>query len=131
MVDRIKAHIKKHKPVYILGGVIVIAGITYLIVRSTRLQGGLGINGLQGGPSNTASFNFGKNTKLDHVNFILSNRSGPPSWITFCEETQEKLNSQRAMALAHGISEGDLSKHLNHGKDLVNDRHYARVGMTV
>ena len=66
----IKAHIDRHRKLYYVGSLAVVAGITYAITRSTGLQRGPGVSGLQRGPSNTASFIF-RNKQTMHVTTVL------------------------------------------------------------
>jgi hypothetical protein len=117
MFDRVKAHVGRHKVVYSVGGVIVVAGIAYYVgtrVGATRILS----------PSIV-----GDNNKLNQKIITLVNRQGPPSWKIYCIETGEELNSQRAMALVHKISESDLSQHLNGLHEHVNGKHYVRRGL--
>ena len=119
MLDKIKAHIGQHKVIYSVGTIVVIAGVSYYIgvrVGSPRIL------------SPTSSI-FGINNKLDQRVTTLVDRSGPPSWKTFCYETGEEFNSQRAMARAHDILEQDLSMHLNGLLNNVNGKHYGRSGL--
>jgi hypothetical protein len=121
-VDKIGVHLKKHKTKYFVGtGVIVVAGIAYYI-------------GTRNGSSRLLSPNasiFGINNKMDQTVIQLAERSGPPSWKTFCWETGEEVNSQRAMAYLHRISEHDLSDHLNGHLENVGGKHYGRRGLVV
>jgi hypothetical protein len=122
-VDEIAAHIKRHKTAYIVGTTVVItAGVTYLVTRNTTLS--------KEGSTNFASLIFGKNT-VNQTAITMVERKGPPSWITECTETGERLLSQRSMASAKGISEWDLSQHLNGNLDNVNGLHFKRIGMAV
>jgi hypothetical protein len=122
----IREHFEKHKTAYCTGGLIVIAGITYYIARGTRLQRGLGISGLQRGPSNTASFIFGNQTIVNTVD-----RQGPPSWVVENVRTHERWLSQRATAIANNCRESDLSAHLNGLTDDVNGEVYRRLGLAI
>ena len=115
---KISDHVKQHKIAYSIGTIIVISGVAYYV--GTRV-----------GPSRTLSpsITFGINSKLDQRVITLVDRSGPPSWKVFCVETGEELNSQRAMARAHGILEQELSMHLNGLLNEVNGKHYVRRGL--
>ena len=119
-IEKIKAHIGRHKVVYSIGTGVVIAGVGYYIGVRVGSSKALSL---------TASI-VGDNNKLDQRVIHLAERSGPPSWEILCRETGEKLNSQRAMAHAHRISEVDLSQHLNGFLDDVKGRHYVRTGLS-
>lgn len=117
MFDKVKAHVKRHKIVYSIGTVVVIAGVSYYIgtrVGATRILS----------PSIVGNHN-----KLDQRVITIVNRKGPPSWIVYCVETGEEFDSQRLMALAHKIRERDLRAHLNGLLENVNGKHYVRKGL--
>jgi hypothetical protein len=128
----IRAHVDRHKNLYYVGSLAVVAGITYAITRSTIAQRvmGEGLNA-QRALTNTASFSFAKNATLNNVSFIVSNRQGPPSWVIKCVETGEEFLSQRSTAIAKGLRQSDLSQHLNGLQENVNGLHFERLCLAI
>jgi hypothetical protein len=117
-VDEIAAHVKKHKTAYIVGTTVVVtAGITYFVTR--RISVGQG-------NVNVRALNLLSN-KPNIVTVIENGRQGPPSWVVRCVETNEWFSSQRAAAFGKGLSESELSSHLNGLRDNVRDLHFERV----
>lgn len=117
IVGPIKEHVARHKTAYLIGSFVVVAGITYLVVRK-----------MTSGQDNVTVRSF--NILSNHpsiVTMIESNRQGPPSWVVRCLDTGEWFSSQRAAALANGIYESHLSQHLNGLQDHVNGLHFERV----
>lgn len=58
MLEKVKAHVGQHKMAYSAGAVVVIAGITYAIMRSNVARGATGGANARGGFANTASLVF-------------------------------------------------------------------------
>jgi hypothetical protein len=138
--DDIKTHFEKYKAAYIVGGISVgifsVAGITYLIMRDGSLGISPSVTGTAG-PSVTGTRESGviqnivsgKSNTLNAVSYFSANRSGPPSWVVRCKETGEVFTSQHAAALAKGITETNLSKHLNGLQDTAQGFHFERLCM--
>lgn len=117
MFDKVKMHVGRHKVLYSAGTIFVISGVSYYI-------------GLRSGSTDILSPSVvGINNKLDQSVITLIDRSGPPSWVTYCVETGEEWLSQRSAAIAEGIRMSDLSSHLNFGTELANGKHYGRRGL--
>lgn len=137
MNEKVKQHFTKHKTKYIVVGAVVIAGITWAIVRqkshiSPELLGTASPE-LLGTGENVISV-FAPNTHIrgdnNHINLqqvISANRQGAPSWVVRCLETGEVYSSQRSAAIANGIAESDLSRHLNGIRDLSEGLHFERI----
>jgi hypothetical protein len=117
MLDKVKAHIGRHKVAYSFGTVVVVAGVSYYV--GTRV----------GSPKVFSNSIVGINNKLDQRVVQLVDRKGPPSWIVRCVETNEEFVSQGKTAIAHGLRESDLRAHLNGMLDSVNGKHYVRLGL--
>src|SRR5262245_57347920 len=108
---RIKKHVREHKREYIAAaGGAVLATITCIIVRGIASQP---INSSVTGVAGSNVIGAGKKVVLRNVSFFASNRQGPPSWVVRCLETGDVFTSQRAASIAMGITETNLSKHLN------------------
>lgn len=125
-MSKFKNHLTKHKWKYILGGTIVVAGITMLITRhrlvphieySSNVFAQDSINVL------------GKNVVTNNVSFISSNRQGSPSWVVRCLETDQVFTSQNSAAKALNISASNLSQHLNGILEHADGLHFERICM--
>jgi len=127
MFDYAREHIKRNKEVYICIGVgLTSAGITYLIMRSAATQH---ISSSVTGTAGSSVTGTGKNVVISNVSFISSDRKGPPSWVVRCKETGNIFTSQRTAALAMGIDESNLSKHLNGLQPTAENYHFERICM--
>lgn len=73
------------------------------------------------------AINNSPNTVLNLKQVINSNRKGAPSWVVRCVETGQIYTSQRAAALATGIAESDISRHLNGLRELSENLHFERI----
>jgi hypothetical protein len=112
---KIRTHIEKNKNTYMgVAGGFIIGGVVFhhtpqvkSVVDAYKLQ----INS----PTTNA------------VSVIAANRQGPPSWVTRNKTTGDTRQSQRAMARHDGVSETDLSKHLNGQRDNVSGMEYERI----
>ena len=124
---RIKEHINKYKEVYIIASTaVIVAGITYVIMRDVKSQS------ISRGIAVTADRSIavvGKKIEMNNVSYFSSNRQGPPSWVVRCLETNQIFTSQRAAAIGMGLAENELSSHLNGIRDHVRDFHFERICM--
>lgn len=152
---KIKKHIKENKKFYVgLGTGLGVAVITTLIMRSNIVRGTMGVDGLRGGPINTASYGryetlansgvYGSKTadtsitmrpisflskQNNTVNVVPRDGRGHPGYIIRDIDSDDLFYSQRETALAKDISENLLSKHLNGKLDNVNGLHFERVSL--
>lgn len=127
----IKTHIKKNKTAYIASAVtaVVIAGITYTIMRSNIAQGEMGNGIARGEITNTASFSF-RNKQTINVTTVLDREGrGHPGWPVRNLETKKIFFSQREAALAFDIPENVLSGHINGKFPDVDGLHFERVNL--
>lgn len=116
-LEKIKAHVGRHKVAYTAGTVVVIAGVSFYI--GTRV-----------GCSNTLSPSiFGINNKLNQQVITLVDRKGPPSWVIGKVGTDLEWNSMEATAIAEGLRLRELRAHLNGLLDNVNGARYFRKGL--
>lgn len=126
MLDKVKAHVKRNHIPYIIVGV---AGITYVITRSTAALGGAGEGNALGGLTNTASFIF-RNKQVIKVTAVLDRDGrGHPGWPVRNEETKHIFFSQREAARAFDIPEGRLSGHIKGLYPDVDGLHFERVNL--
>jgi hypothetical protein len=130
--DNIKDHFRRNKTTYVSVGV---AGITYLITRSTSsphirgavgvpAQGAIGVLGENVASIRALQF-FSKGQRITTI--IEANRQGPPSWVIRCKETGGVFASQKSAATEMGMSAAHLSSHLNGLRDHVNGNHFERI----
>lgn len=117
MLGEVKAHVGRHKVVYSVGAVVVIAGIAYYI--------GFRV----GTPKIVNNSIIGNNNKLDQSVITLVDRRGPPSWVIGKAGTDEDWLSMDATAIAEGLRLRDLRAHLNGRLDSVNGERYFRKGL--
>lgn len=124
-VDDLKTHIRENKRRYLLG-VLGFAGITCLVMRGVASQP---ISSSVTGAAGSNVIGAGKKVVMRNVSFISSNRQGPPSWVVRCLDTGDIFTSQRSAALALGITETNLSKHLNGLQETAEGLSFERICM--
>ena len=138
-MSRVKTHFVKHKQLYlgitIGAGLIMLAGITYVIVRDTSQldqrgnsvlpQRGISVLDVKAENSQVVT-NYGS---MGNVSYISANRQGPPSWVIRHVETGEIYTSQNSAATNLDISGSELSKHLNGLMDNVRGMTFERICM--
>lgn len=118
-IDRIKKHLKDHKEAYIVGGVMLIAGVVIGVVfksSPTAVQKA-NIQGL---------VNWKPVQTLEQTTVLV--RRGHPGYIVKCLETGELFASQRRASDLLNLNLSDLSKHLNGGLESVKGLHFERLG---
>jgi hypothetical protein len=120
----IKEHISRHKVAYSFGSGIVVAGITFCIMRgvaSQPISRGIAVTAERGIAV------LGKKVVMNNVSYISANRQGPPSWVVRCLETGDIFSSQNAAANTMGLSPAEISQHLNGMRDHVLGHHFERI----
>ncbi len=125
LTKEVKSHFEKYKFAYLAGGVVGIAGITYLIMRGVDPSEPIGR-----GISVTAERGIsvlGKKVVMENVSYISSNRQGPPSWVIRCVETGDIFTSQISAAREMGLPASEISKQLNGVMDHVRGNHFERI----
>jgi hypothetical protein len=127
--DGVTDHVKRHKVAYSFGAGVAVAGITFLIMRSTGLRGGPGISGLRGGPTNTASINFSNRSAINIINVLDREGRGHPGWPVRNLETKRVFLSQKEAADAFGVTEHLMSGHLRGKFDNIDGFHFERVNL--
>jgi len=130
--DKIKEHLKKHKEVYIVGGVSL-AIITCLIMRESHAVLDAGADCPEKESVDYLNLFHGKSifgsVTNSAVTTIHKGTRGNPGFITRCIETNDLFETQGDAARFFSIPEEFLSKHLNHGKELAEGLHFERVGV--
>lgn len=124
VVAPVKEHVEKYKPLYLCGGVAIVAGITGYIMR------GIASQHIDRGNAVIAKRGIavqGKSVVMNNVSYISSRRQGAPSWVVRCIETGEIFTSQLSAAKELGISSSDLSQHLNGRKEHAQGFHFERI----
>ena len=124
-IQKVKQHLSDYKTVYIVGGCVVIAGITYPIMRgvaSQRIDRGISVVADRG-----ISVIADRSVVTNNVSLISSRRQGAPSWVVRCKETGDIFSSQREAADAMSISQSELSKHLNGVMEHVRGNTFERI----
>lgn len=124
VLDPIKAHVRRHKVAYSFGTGVIFAGITFCIMRSVTSQP---ISSSVTGTTGSSVTGTGKKVVISNISFISSNRQGSPSWVVRCLETGDIFSSQFAAAKEMGITQTNLSKHLNGLQETAQGFHFERI----
>jgi len=117
--QKIKQHLKDNKKVYLVGAGCLTAGYLLRGVSSPNV-----IQTFNGTDNIGLIVNKSKN--VDVVIKYLNQRNYPANPVR-CLETLEKWSSQAEAALAKGISETNLSQHLNGKYPHANGLHFERI----
>jgi hypothetical protein len=113
MLNTVKDHVEKHKTAYYIGGIVVVAGVVYIVTRR-RYDVKLTFS-----PSVTELMNKLKvtgNWKPEvHANLIKINvhDTGRPGYLTRSIEFDKYFPTQTETARTFGVSNSTLSRHLN------------------
>ena len=121
--EQAKQHVKDHKEAYIVGG-LSLAGISCLIMRGVASQP---ISSSVTGTAGSSVTGTGKKVVISNISFISADRQGPPSWVVRCKETGSIFTSQRGAASEMGITESNISKHLNGMQETAQGYHFERI----
>ena len=130
LIEEVKTHIQKHKVAYGVGTGMIIAGITYVIMRGTVLHSGAGVGILHSEVTNTASpFSFGNKQSINIIT-VLESQKGHPGWPIRCIETGQKWLSQGAGAEALDVSKSMMSSHISKNiPDNIHGLHFERMSL--
>jgi hypothetical protein len=120
----VKSHFERHKVAYSFGAGLVTMGFVGYVTK-----GRLGVTFNTPIDSDTIIVRPIALFSKQIVTVVKADRQGPPSWIIECIETGERTLSQRAMSELKGISQSELSQHLNGFRESINDLHYKRLAM--
>lgn len=124
--DKLKAHVKRHREAYIVG-IVCLAGITYLVMRSRHT----GLTKVPDGHESVTvrPLSIFANQKNNIVTVIEREGRGHPGYLIKCLETGEIFSSQAVAADAAGTSPWFMSGHINGRFPDVNGRHFDRVSV--
>jgi hypothetical protein len=129
-VGRVKEHYQRNKKKYIIGSYVLAITAGGAIVYWATKDGALGAVDIDVSPT-FSEIEFGDNGTLNNITYIMSKRQGPPSWVVWCEETEEAFMSQHSAAVAKGISQTTMSKHLNGSLETADGLHFKRLCLAV
>jgi hypothetical protein len=119
ILEKTKVHILKHREIYCFVVGVGFAGFTFIIVRGTIAQRGMGIGIAQRGIINTVSQFF--------ITNIVNQEYGGKACRNV--ETGNVFLSQRKAAKAFGGSEGILSRHLQGKEPDFCGLHFERINL--
>lgn len=130
-IEQAKEHVRRNATIYItVGGCLLSAGITYVVMRSNAARGVASEGNARGGLTNAASFNF-RNKQTINVTTVLDREGrGHPGWPVRNIETKRIFFSQKEAAEVFGIPENVLSGHLNGKFPDVDGLHFERVSLS-
>lgn len=129
-LEKIKAHVIKHKTVYVSVAVgVASAGITCLIMRGRHAD----MLSVSDGPEKVTvrpfSFNFFAKESGNIVTAIHRDGRGNPGYITRCLETGQLFTTQGEAARAFELSPSILSDHLSGKIENAGGFHFERLGV--
>ena len=131
-IKKIKDHLKRNHLTYISSSIIV-AGFTLYIMRESHAALDAGAGCPKKEPMYSFSFNFGKSifgsVTNSAVTTIHKGTKGHPGFVTRCVETGDLFETQGVAARTFDIPETIMSKHLNQGRELIENLHFERVGV--
>lgn len=104
MLEKTKAHLKKHKTAYLVTAGVV-AGVVLGAVVTAVLKNG------NSATQTVVAFKTGDVSQ--NVIQVVMTRPGPKSFVVQCLDNQATYPSLRAAAAELGINPGELSKHLS------------------
>lgn len=126
-MNRIKTHFNNHKELYLgIGAGVAVAGFTCVVMRGVASRPD---NSVIHGVVGPVIHGTKHKVVMNNVSYFSSNRQGPPSWVVRCKETGDIFTSQHKTALAMGLRESDLSRHLNGILEHVDGFHFERICM--
>lgn len=125
----IKDRIQDHLLLYSVGGVLIVAGITMVIVRG-RYEA-LATGGAYGSKTIDTSITMRPlsflASQINLVNVVARDGRGHPGYLVHCLNTDTYFTSQREAAERFNISPTILSKHLSGKLDNVKGMFFERV----
>lgn len=112
-LDKVKAHVRKHRTAYWAGSLIVVAGVTYIVTRQMTVRTISVAPVFNNTINNDGSVNFG-----GHVTKMVERTSDGHIWKKVTEAAAEE-----------GISNSLMSKHLNGKKAHIYGEQYKIIGV--
>lgn len=136
-VEEVKDYIRENKKTYIAVGVaaVVVAGFTYLVMRKNQqsfcgrvYDQGRGADVYTTKPQTNVGSNFISNSVINgDVNAHVGKKR--LSYIVALDGSDRVWTSQADSARELGVSEVNISKHINHGKPLPDGVSLTRLGV--
>lgn len=131
-MNKLKEHFKRHKNFYFgLAIGIGVAGITYAIMKEKPI--GLPSGSMPELPSGSGPSIFVSGDSNHLAPIITTNvynkGRGHPGYFVRCVESGEIFSSQKKAANFFGITESNLSSHLNGLFDDCNGLHFERISV--
>ena len=127
IVTEVKNHVERHKTKYYVGGLVVVAGVTFLVTRRVMLQQFIQLEGTNI-VINKAVIKDGSLFKVFNI-YSDGFKNQGPSWMVRCKETGVVFKSQEDAARNMGLSKEQLSAHLNDHRSNVEGYHFERIGV--
>ena len=126
MLNEVKAHVGRHKVAYSVG-TVVIAGITFAIVRGRYVMvGNAALNGSDGITVRPLSF-FSNKQMVNVVSVVEREGRGHPGYMVRCLETGVRYVTQEDAAKAIGADPTIMSRHINGIFDNAKGLHFERI----
>lgn len=126
---KVRSHYEQHQTAYQIGAFVVVAAITYTIMRSNVLQRGAGISILPRGVTNTASFVFKNKQTINVITVVKRSGRGHPGWPVQNKETLRTFFTQGEAARWANSYESVMSGHLQGKIPDVNGLHFEHVSL--
>lgn len=119
-LDKVKAHLKENRKVYIAAGVGIAVGVVATVVV-------LKVKGSGNATTVVRQINYKSNPVTNIVTTNLARR-GHPGNLIMCNETGEVFASQQRAADLLGLSAGNLSQHLKGNHEHVGGFTFTYLG---
>ena len=118
--QKVKGHFKRHRNVYIAGGVGLTVGLSLGIMYGDKVKSGLSVLNINIGKDNSIVNNI---TQITQVS-----RSGHAGNVIRCNETGEEWSSQNKALKALKISNTKLKKHLDGITTDIDGKTFTKLG---
>lgn len=114
-IDDVKAHVRKHKTVYIVGSVVIVGG--FVVLKTTP-----SIN------NHPIALAIGKGNIVAQTNVnVTMTRPGPKAFVVQCLEDQKIWPSIRQAAKDLGVNPSRISEQLSGQIDSVNGKTFTKL----
>jgi hypothetical protein len=121
----IREHVERHKVVYSVGAIVVVAGITYLIMKGRTIGVASSIpNGSEMITNRPFTF-FSNRTNI--ITVLEREGRGHPGFRILCDETGQTWDSQIKAAADAGTHPIYMSKHVRGEMSDIHGKHYRRI----
>jgi hypothetical protein len=130
MIDEFKAHVVRHKVVYLMGSYVTVAGITCLIMRgriSTLALRGVEESIVRYAALDIRPLSFFSKQTINIVSVIERDGRGHPGYLTKCIENGILFSTQGEAARSVGSNSTAMSRHLTGNLPHLNNHHFERI----